>query len=92
MSDVTFPAAPAVPETPALTQMQRIIYIFTAPSKTFNDIRRSNSWWMPFLILAIAGYILFGAVSTKIGMQQVVDNQMHMDRSEERRVGKECRP
>ena len=86
MSDVPFPAAPAVPETPALTQMQRIIYIFTAPSKTFNDIRRSNSWWMPFLILAIAGYILFGAVSTKIGMQQVVDNQMHMDPKAEARL------
>lgn len=66
--------------------MQRIIYIFTAPSKTFNDIRRSNSWWMPFLILAIAGYILFGAVSTKIGMQQVVDNQMHMDPKAEARL------
>lgn len=86
MSDVPFPAAPAVPETPALTQMQRVIYIFTAPSKTFNDIRRSNSWWMPFLILAIAGYILFAAVTTKIGMQQVVDNQMHMDPKAEARM------
>ena len=86
MSDVPFPAAPAVPETPALTQMQRIVYTFTAPLKTFNDIRRSNSWWMPFLILAIAGYILFAAVSTKIGMQQVVDNQMHMDPKAEARL------
>ena len=86
MSDVPFPAAPAVPETPALTQMERIIYTFTAPSKTFNDIRRSNGWWMPFLILAIAGYILFGAVTTKIGMQQVVDNQMHMDPKAEARM------
>ena len=86
MSDVSFPAAPTVPETPALTQMQRIVFTFTAPSKTFNDIKRSNSWWMPFLILAIAGYILFAAVTMKIGMQQVVDNQMHLDPKAEARL------
>ena len=86
MSDVSFPAVPAVPETPALTQMQRVVYTFTAPSKTFNDIKRSNSWWMPFLILAIAGYILFAAVTSKIGMQQLVDNQMRMDPKTEARL------
>jgi len=79
MSDVVFPAATIPPEPPPLTQMQRILYIFTAPSKTFNDIKRNNSWWMPFLLLAIAGYILFAAVETKIGMQQLVDNQIRLD-------------
>jgi hypothetical protein len=86
MSDLPFSAEIAAPLAPPLTQMQRIIYIFTAPSKTFNDIKRSNSWWMPFLVLAVAGYILFGAVMMKIGMQQVVDNQMHMDPKAEARL------
>jgi hypothetical protein len=79
MSDVPFPMTPSIPAEPALTQAQRVIYTFTAPSKTFNDIKRNTSWWMPFLLLAIAGYILFGAVTAKVGMQQVVDNQMHLD-------------
>jgi hypothetical protein len=86
MSDVPYPLTPAIPEAPALTQMQRVIYTFTAPTKTFNDIRRNSSWWMPFLILAIAGYILFAAVATKVGMQQVVDNQMHFDPKAEARL------
>ncbi|HLY41439.1 MAG TPA: YIP1 family protein [Terracidiphilus sp.] len=70
-----------------LTQMQRVTSIFSAPSKTFEDIKRGNkSWWMPFLILAVVGYILFAAVTTKIGMQQVVDNQIHMNPAQEEKL------
>jgi len=86
MSDVAFPPIPAATEAPALTQIQRILYTFSAPSKAFADVKRNSSWWMPFLILAIAGYILFAAVDLKIGMQQVVDNQMHMDPKTEARL------
>ena len=65
---------------PGLTQWQRVSNSFTAPSKTFEDIKRGNkSWWMPLIIMAIVGYILFAAVYTKIGMQTVVDNQIKMD-------------
>ena len=63
-----------------LTQWQRVANIFTAPSKTFEDIKRGNkSWWLPLIILALAGYILFAAVDQKIGMQQVLDNQIRMN-------------
>lgn len=74
--EVQTASAPA----PGLTQWQRVSNTFTAPSKTFEDIHRGNkSWWMPLLIMAIVGYILFAAIYTKVGMQQVVDNQMRMD-------------
>jgi hypothetical protein len=63
-----------------LSQWQRVINTFTAPSKTFEDIKRGNkSWWLPFLILALVGYILFAAVYFKIGMQQTVDNQIQLN-------------
>ena len=59
----------------------------TAPSKTFEDIKRGNrSWWLPFIILAIIGYGLFAVVSTKIGMQQVVDNQIHLNPAQEEKL------
>src|SRR5580698_7590432 len=76
------PAAGAAP----LTQMQRITNTFAAPSKTFEDIKRGNkSWWLPLIIMALSGYLLFAAVSQKIGLQQVVDNQIRMSpKSEER--------
>jgi hypothetical protein len=77
MSDMGIqPAAEAVP---GLSQLQRVTSIFSAPSKTFADIKRgSKSWWMPFIIMAAIGYLFFAAVSFKVGMQQVVDNQMKM--------------
>jgi hypothetical protein len=86
MSDPALqPAAP--PQTPALSQWQRVTNVFTAPSKTFIDIRdHSRSWWLPFVIFSLVGYLFFAAVYTKIGMQQVVDNQNHMSAKAEERL------
>ena len=65
---------------PGLSQWERVSNAFIAPAKTFEDIKRGNkSWWMPLIIMAIVGYILFAAVYTKIGMQTVVDNQVKLD-------------
>jgi hypothetical protein len=70
-----------------LSQWQRVTNTFTAPSKTFEDIKRGNrSWWLPFIILALAGYILFAAVDQKIGLQQVVDNQIRMSPKAQERL------
>ena len=81
MSDMeVHSVAEAVPEEPGLTQWQRVANTFTAPSSTFEDIKRGHrSWWAPLVIYALVGYILFAAVATKIGMQQVVDNQIRLD-------------
>lgn len=74
----------ATEPAPGLSQWQRVSYVFTAPSKTFEDIKRGHkSWWMPFLIAAIFGYLLYGVVTTKIGMEQVVQNQIHLNPKQE---------
>ena len=80
MSDQEFPSAVGAVAPVWLTQWQRITNTFTAPSKTFEDIKRGNrSWWMPFVIIAVVSYILFAVVVVKIGMQQVVDNQIQLE-------------
>jgi hypothetical protein len=62
-----------------MSQLQRVTNVFSAPSKTFNDIKHGNkSWWLPWLIMALAGYIFFAAVATKVTMQTVVDNQQRL--------------
>jgi hypothetical protein len=80
MSDMDVqPVAEPSAQAPGLSQMQRVTYTFSAPSKTFEDIKRGNrSWWMPWLIMVIVGYLFFGVVATKITMQTVVDNQMKL--------------
>src|SRR5579864_7207055 len=80
---------PAAEVAPGLSQWQRVVNTFTAPSKTFEDIKRGHrSWWLPFLISVVVGYLLFAVVYTKIGMTTVSENQMKMDpKTEERMAG-----
>jgi hypothetical protein len=63
-----------------LSQWQRVANTFIAPSKTFEDIKRGNrSWWLPLILISAVTYILFAVITFQIGMQQVVDNQMHLN-------------
>jgi len=77
---------PAAETTPGLTQWERIVDTFTAPSKTFTDIKLGHkSWWLPFVIYVVLGFAFYAAVNSKIGMRQVVDNQIRLSpKSEER--------
>ena len=76
MNEVQSPAA----QTAGLTQIERVTNAFIAPSKTFEDIKRGHrSWWLPLILLAVFTYLFFAVVSQKVGMQQVVDNQIRMN-------------
>lgn len=85
MSDqITQPAAEVAP---GLSQVQRLTNTFTAPSKVFEDIKRGNrSWWLPFLITVLFSYVLFAAITTKIGWGQVAENAIKMDPKGEERL------
>jgi hypothetical protein len=78
--EILAPNEPNPITAPGLTQWQRVTNTFTAPSKTFEDIKRDNqSWWMPLIILSLVSYLLFAAIFVKIGIQQTVENQMHFN-------------
>jgi len=79
-------AAEPAPEAAGLSQWQRVTNTFTAPSKTFEDIQRGNkSWWLPFLIMVLIGYVFFAAVTFKVGWAQVAENAIHLNpKSEEK--------
>lgn len=63
-----------------LTQWQRVANTFTAPSKTFDDIRQGNkSWWLPFLISIAFVYVFFAAVTVRVGWDQVAQNAIHLN-------------
>jgi hypothetical protein len=85
MSDMGVQPLAAAPSVGSgLSQWQRVTNTFTAPSKTFEDIKHGNkSWLLPFVIYSLVGYIFFAAVSFKIGMQTVVDNQIHLSPKQE---------
>ena len=78
MSDLEL--RPAAEATPGLTQWQRVANTLSAPSKTFEDIKRGNkSWWMPLLVVSLFAYMLFAAITLKVGWAQVAQNTVHQN-------------
>ena len=76
----TAPAAPAAPDSgqPGLSQGARVVNTFFAPSKTFTDIKRSASWWAPFLLLAVVSCGFAFVVAKKVGWEQVTQNKLRL--------------
>jgi Yip1 domain len=72
-------AAPSpAQEQPPLSQAERVMDTFIAPGKTFTDIRRSASWWVPWLLSAIFGCGLVLVVDKKVGLDAVFENGMRL--------------
>lgn len=65
--------------TPALSQGERVIDTFIAPSKTFTDILRSQSWWLPFLLAVIVSYGFLFAIQKQVGWDTVTENTLKQD-------------
>lgn len=81
MSSTPVPAPSSSPSDPktgeGLSQSSRIIDTFIAPNKTFTDINRSTSWWLPWVVISIFSMLFGLAVQQKIGFQRVAENQLH---------------
>jgi len=67
------------PTAPALSQVERVVDTFVAPSKTFTDILRSQSWWLPFLLTVIVTYGYVFALQSRVGWDNVAANAIKQD-------------
>ena len=83
-------AAPVIPVTPepaqpaGLSQGERIIDTFIAPSKTFTDIRRSASWWAPWLLISLCSLVFIYAIARQVTFEQISKNQIsHSKRADQ---------
>src|SRR5271163_2516663 len=72
--------------TSALSQGERVIDTYIAPSKTFTDILRSQSWWLPFLIMVVVGYAFIFTVEKKVGWEQVLENSLKTNASQAEQI------
>jgi hypothetical protein len=77
-----------VTEGAPLSQIERVVDTFVAPSKTFLDIRRSTSWWLPFLIAMVAAIGSAYAVDQKIGFDNVAELSIQQSPSSEEQMAK----
>ncbi len=74
-------AMEAVPiQQPAgLSQIERVVDAYVAPTKTFADIRRDASWWLPFLLTILVSLAFAYSVDRQIGFDQVA--QVNINRN-----------
>lgn len=59
-----------------LSQGERVVDVFVAPSKTFHDILRSSSWWLPFLLMVVFTLAQGFVVDRQVGFDRVTENQI----------------
>jgi len=69
------PAAPLENAAPPLSQIERVVNTFIAPRKTFEDIRRSASWWLPWILGTLAAMAFLFTVEKKIGYEEIVNGR-----------------
>ena len=67
------PLPPQPTQEPALSEAARLANVFIAPSKTFLDIRRNASWWVPWLLTALLQIAFSYTFSQKIGWETVIE-------------------
>jgi hypothetical protein len=71
---------------PGLSQVERVVDTFVAPSKTFKDILRSTSWWLPFLLMVLVTAGSSAVVEKQVGWERVSENQVHQSPKAEERL------
>jgi len=59
-----------------LSQIERVVDTFVAPSKTFTDILRSTSWWLPFLLMLVVTLGSAYAIDKKVTFSAVSEAEM----------------
>ncbi|MGI9101326.1 MAG: YIP1 family protein [Terriglobales bacterium] len=67
---------PASAAQPPLSETARILNTFIAPTQTFADIRCNQSWWVPWLLMAIVSLGFVFMIGQKVGFDQVMRNEM----------------
>ena len=73
----TYPAVPVTESGPGLSQVERVVDAYVAPSKTFRDILRSSTWWLPALLLILSALATSYVVDHKVGFDRVNENAIH---------------
>lgn len=70
-------AVPPDLTAPPLTEVQRVVDTFVAPSKTFTDILRKATFWGPLVIMVLVGVLYSFGVQSKVGWDKAFENTMH---------------
>lgn len=62
-----------------LSETQRVVNTFVAPTKTFTDLRRKATFWGPLVIMIIVGVAFAFSAQQKVGWERVFENNLHQN-------------
>ena len=71
---------------PPLSQGQRVADTFFAPSRTFADIRRNRSWWLPYLLLVLFSLVFAGVVHQRVDGDTLAENAIRSNPAQAERM------
>lgn len=74
------------PEQPPLSEAARLINVFIAPRKTFEDIRRNASWWVPWLVAAVFTLLMGFVVVQKVDIPRLVEKRVEQSKMAQSRM------
>ena len=57
-----------------LSQAERVVDTFVAPSKTFQDLLRSRNWWLPCVLVLVMSAVFSAVAIRKVGIARMSDN------------------
>jgi hypothetical protein len=69
-------AAVPPPQPEPLSEVERVVDTFVAPSKAFTDLRRRANWLVPFLLLILATEALVFVAGKKVGFEKITENSL----------------
>ena len=69
-----------------LSEVERVVDTFIAPSKTFTDILRSASWWLPFVLLVLVSLGTTVVIDKQVGFDRVAENQIRQNPKQEEQM------
>ncbi len=80
------PPMAAEPAGPGLSEPQRLINVFIAPTKTFEDLKRKPGWWVPWVISAVFTTIFAVVAVQKVDFAHFVQQQIDRSPSAQKRM------
>lgn len=75
-----------VVEQKPLSEVERVVDAFVAPTKTFTDILRSATWWLPFVLMSVLTLGVTYTIGRQVGWDTVYANQIHLSPKQEERL------
>jgi hypothetical protein len=67
------PDIPGVePEQPPMSEVSRIVGVFSSPSAAFRDIAARPRWWIPLILVGLFGMLFSMAFDQKVGFENYV--------------------